>query len=105
MIRRPKRYSKPNNSEKAVKFSKKIIILMFVSMAVFTVTMTVIYLLTGGVPDTLITEFFNFFRLEGGALGIIKVAETVAEHRRKKEQGTKGVSSSSPTADEIEQDY
>ena len=76
MIRRPKRYRK---TDEPVKFSKKIIILMFVSMAIFTVTMTVIYIITGGVPDTLVTEFFNFFRLEGGALGIIKVAETISE--------------------------
>jgi len=60
MIRRPKRYRK---TDEPVKFSKKIIILMFVSMAIFTVTMTVIYIITGGVPDTLVTEFFNFFRL------------------------------------------
>lgn len=76
MIRKPKRYRK---TDEPVKFSKKIIILMFVSMAVFTVIMTAIYILTGGVPDTLISEFFNFFRLEGGALGIIKVAETISE--------------------------
>jgi hypothetical protein len=31
------------------------------------------------VPDMLIEPFFGFFGIEGGALGIIKVSEVVAE--------------------------
>lgn len=71
---------------KAIKFSKKIIITMFVSTAVFTTVMIVLYLITGGVPDTLIVEFFGFFKLEGGALGIIKVAETIIENVNKQKE-------------------
>jgi len=80
MIRKPKIYKRIDSSVKKVRFSKRIIIVMFVSMGLFTVTMTVIYILTGGVPDTLITEFFGFFGFEGSALGIIKVAETISKN-------------------------
>ena len=52
---------------------------MFATMILFTVTMIVTYWVKGGVPDSLIEPFFAFFGIEGGALGIIKVAETVAE--------------------------
>ena len=59
---------------------------MFVSAGVFTVAMIVIYLITGSVPDTLVTEFFGFFKVEGGALGIIKVAETLYDLYKNKKQ-------------------
>lgn len=77
MSRKPRRYRVRNAFGSALKFSKKIIIVMFLSSAVFTAIMIAVYLITGGVPDTLVSEFFNFFKLEGGALGIIKVAEKV----------------------------
>lgn len=63
----------------ALRFSKKIIILSVGSVLVFTVAMSVMYVYTGSVPDTLITEFIGFFRLEGGTLGLIKVAETIVK--------------------------
>jgi hypothetical protein len=62
-----------------MRFSKKIIILMFVSMIVFTITMIVTFWKFGAIPDALIEPFFGFFGIEGGALGIIKVSEVVAE--------------------------
>lgn len=62
-----------------LKFSKKIIILMFTTMFLFTITMIVTFWRFGSVPDALIEPFFNFFGIEGGALGVIKVSETVAE--------------------------
>ena len=62
-----------------MKFSKKIIILMFVTMILFTITMIVTFWKFQAVPDMLIEPFFAFFGIEGGALGIIKVSETVAE--------------------------
>lgn len=67
-----------------MRFSKKIIILMFITMITFTVTMIVTYWFKDGVPDSLIEPFFAFFGIEGGALGIIKVAETVADKFEKK---------------------
>lgn len=62
-----------------MKFSKKIIILMFATMIVFTITMIVIFWRFQSIPDALIDPFFSFFGIEGGALGIIKVSEVVAE--------------------------
>lgn len=62
-----------------MRFSKKIIVLMFASMFVFTIAMSVIYWCRGGVPDTLVDRFFGFFGIEGGALGVIKIAETLSE--------------------------
>lgn len=62
-----------------MKFSKKIIILMFVTMILFTITMIVTFWKFQAVPDMLIEPFFGFFGIEGGALGIIKVSETIVE--------------------------
>lgn len=62
-----------------IRFSKIVVISMLLSAGIFTITMIVTFFVTGGVPDTLITEFFGFFKVEGGALGIIKVAETIQE--------------------------
>ena len=67
-----------------MRFSKKVVILMFATMMLFTVTMVVTYWVKGGVPDSLIEPFFAFFGIEGGALGIIKVAETVSDKFEKK---------------------
>lgn len=62
-----------------MKFSKKIIILMFATMIIFTITMIVTFWRFQSIPDALIDPFFGFFGIEGGALGIIKVSEVVAE--------------------------
>lgn len=62
-----------------MKFSKKIIIIMFVTMILFTTTMIVTFWRFQSIPDALIEPFFAFFGIEGGALGIIKVSETIAD--------------------------
>ena len=62
-----------------MKFSKKIIILMFATMILFTITMIVTFWRFQAIPDALIDPFFGFFGIEGGALGIIKVSEVIAE--------------------------
>lgn len=72
-----------------MKFSKKIIILMFVTMIIFTITMIVTFHRFQAVPDMLIEHFFGFFGIEGGALGIIRVSETVAEKLEIKKGGKK----------------
>lgn len=72
-----------------MRFSKKIVVLMFATMIIFTCVMIVTYWHTGGIPDALVEPFFGFFGIEGGALGIIKVAETWAEKLDKKEKPTK----------------
>ena len=43
----------------------------------------------GAIPDALIEPFFGFFGIEGGALGIIKVSEAVAEKLELKKGGKK----------------
>ena len=72
-----------------MRFSKKIIILMFTTMLSFTALMIITYWVKGGVPDSLIEPFFAFFGIEGGALGIIKVSETLASKFEKKERKKK----------------
>ena len=71
---------KKKKEKEKLKFSKKIIILMFASMFIFTIVMILTYWFCGGVPDSLIEPFFTFFGLEGGALGVIKVSETITEN-------------------------
>jgi len=72
MKRKIKRKAKP-------KFSKNVIVLLLLSVLIFTVTMTVIYVITGGVPDTLITAFYAFAGGEAGCLGLIKYSDTKFE--------------------------
>lgn len=54
------------------RFSKKVIAAVLFSVAAFTITMIVIYVKTGGIPDTLVTAFFAFAGGEAGALGLIR---------------------------------
>ena len=72
-----------------MKFSKKIIILMFVTMILFTVTMIITFWRFQAIPDMLIEPFFGFFGVEGGALGIIKVSEVISEKLEIKKGGKK----------------
>ena len=72
-----------------MKFSKKIIILMFATMILFTITMIVTFWRFQAVPDMLIEPFFGFFGIEGGALGIIKVSEVISEKIELKKGGKK----------------
>ena len=62
-----------------MRFSKKVIIFMLSSVAVFIVVMIITYWKFQSVPDMLIDKFFDFFKLEGGALGIIKIAEIIVD--------------------------
>lgn len=74
---------------KKMKFSKKIIILMFVTMITFTITMIVTFWRFQSIPDALIEPFFAFFGVEGGALGIIKVSEVITDKFEIKKKGAK----------------
>ena len=62
-----------------MRFSKRIVILMFATVFVFVGVMIATYWFKGGVPDSLVEQFFWFFGIEGGALAIIKVGEAFAE--------------------------
>ena len=77
MIILPKKKQKEEKTK--VSFSKKIIVTMFDTMILFTISMIVTFWKKDMVPDELIIQFFAFFGLEGGALGIIKVAESWAD--------------------------
>lgn len=64
--RKRKRKSDP------ARFSKKVVAAVLVAVVIFTVAMVVVYIKTGGVPDTLVTAFFAFAGGEAGALGLIR---------------------------------
>lgn len=64
--RKRKRKSDPT------RFSKKVVAAVLVAVVIFTVAMVVVYIKTGGVPDTLVTAFFAFAGGEAGALGLIR---------------------------------
>nr|DAQ01510.1 MAG TPA: hypothetical protein [Caudoviricetes sp.] len=74
-----------------MRFSKKIVVVMFATVFVFVAIMIATYWFKGGVPDSLIEQFFGFFGIEGGALAIIKVGEAFAEKldKGKKEKPSK----------------
>ena len=74
-----------------MRFSKKIVITMFITVFLFVVTMILTYWFKGGVPDSLVEQFFGFFGIEGGALAIIKVGASFAEKLDKKEKTSKAV--------------
>lgn len=81
-----------NALKQAIRFSKKIVVVMFASVFVFTAVMVVTYYITGDVPEILVEQFFGFFGIEGGALCAIKIAETIIERvfDRKKEKNYDG---------------
>ena len=69
-----------------------ILALLGVSVFIFTVIMIWIYLITGGIPDTLCTCFFLAVTGECGFMGWIKTAKTRAreeELQQKYEQSQK----------------
>lgn len=68
------------NSEKTM---DKILVIMFWTLIVFTITMILLYIFTGGTPDTLIISFFGAFTGECGFMGWIK---TVKENNKKRTQ-------------------
>ena len=72
-----------------MRFSKKIVVVMFATVFVFVGIMIATYWFKGGVPDSLIEQFFGFFSIEGGALAIIKVGEAFAETWDTKEKPSK----------------
>lgn len=59
-----------------------ILILIGISVAIFTGIMIWIYLVTGGIPDTLCTCFFVACTGECGFMGWIKAAKTRYQERQ-----------------------
>ena len=68
-----------------MKFSKKCVIAMFLSIYIFTMLMVVTFLIKGDVPDELIIGYFAFWGAEGGALAFIKNYETKKKKSKSKE--------------------
>ncbi len=66
----------------AIRFSKKVVVVMFAMITVFTIVMIVTYYIMGDVPDVLIENFFGFFKIEGGALSVITIADKVVSWLR-----------------------
>lgn len=58
-----------------IQYRKVVTSLLLLSVAAFTIAMTVVYIRTGGVPDTLIAAFFAFAGGEAGFLGLIKYSD------------------------------
>jgi len=59
----------------------RILILIGVSVLIFTLAMIWLYLITGAIPDTLCTCFFVACTGECGFMGWIKTAKTRYEER------------------------
>ena len=55
-----------------MKFSKKVVIGVLVTVLAFTITMIVIFCIYQSVPDQFILAFYGFCGIEGGILGWIK---------------------------------
>ena len=76
-----------NGVKKALRFSKSVIITMFVMLIAYVVTILVIFSITGNEHITLTENLFGFFSAEGGFLAVIKVAEGIAEKVCKRKDG------------------
>ena len=63
-----------------------ILVLVGISVVVFTIVMIWLYLLTGAIPDTLCTCFFFAFTGECGFMGWIKTAKTRYQDHEWQEQ-------------------
>lgn len=70
------RKRKRNREASPVKFSKKVVVAILAEVTAFTVAMIVVYMKTGGTPDTLIVSFFSFIGGEAGVLGLIRYGDS-----------------------------
>ena len=68
--------------EKKRKTMDVILIIVGVLLITFTITMIIIYLITGGIPDTLCTCFFAALGGECGVMGWIKSTKERYRERR-----------------------
>lgn len=59
-----------------IRFSKKVVTAVLLSVAAFTVAMILLFLRTGAVPDALVMSFFAFAGGEAGVLGLIRFSES-----------------------------
>lgn len=64
------------SARRKLKFSKVVVVAVLLSVAAFTICMIAVYMLTGGVPDTLIASFYAFAGGEAGFLGLIRYGDS-----------------------------
>lgn len=62
-----------------MKFSKKVLIGMFIFLILFVIANLIIFLIKGSVPDALIMSVFGMCGIEGGILGWIKTLDKKGE--------------------------
>jgi hypothetical protein len=65
-----------------MKTMNKILVLVGVTLLVFTVTMIVVYVRTGGIPDTLCTCVFSVCGTECGVMGWIRTNKDKLQDRK-----------------------
>ncbi len=75
MAARKRRRRRKKRSLPKIQYRKAVTSLLLLSVAAFTVAMIVVYIQTGGVPDTLVTAFYAFAGGEAGFLGLIKYSD------------------------------
>ncbi len=61
---------------KKTKFSKKLLVCMFLFLLLFIIAVLFLFYKTSAEPSTLIMSVFGFCGLEGGILGWIKTIES-----------------------------
>lgn len=93
----------PAPVKKVLRFAKKVLLFSFISVGVFTVVIIILHITTGSVPDTLITEFFGYFKVEGGVLGLIKITETIVDKVTEYLHGKKGSTENENISEEVYQ--
>lgn len=64
---------------KKTKFSKKLLVCMFLFLLLFIIAVLFLFYKTSAEPSTLIMSVFGFCSLEGGILGWIKTNESKNE--------------------------
>ena len=72
MAARKRRRRRKKRTLPKIKYRKVVTSLLLLSVAAFTIAMIVLYVRTGGVPDTLVTAFYAFAGGEAGFLGLVK---------------------------------
>ena len=72
--------------DKKIKTMDKILCLVGAAIAIFTVIMILLYIFTGGIPDTLCTCFFVACTGECGFMGWIKSAKIRYQEREEKRE-------------------
>ena len=79
----------------------KILVIVGIATAVFTVVMILVYVFTGGIPDTLCTCFFSFTGGECGIMGVIKTMKIFRTKREWQEEDRKNGVKTEEISDEI----